>query len=330
MDLLVDPRGRIRFGLYDEPVGRVNHEDFHLLTPLGRPVSRLRKKFSFHHFVFLGIIDPGFIVGLAVVDLGYLVNGFFYVYNRRTRRLTETSRLGWPGAGVFIDPRPDMVKSRFQSPKLTMEMDAGAFSAKGKDISISGRLDYQATPPLRICTRAGYRGWVYKQSTTPVKLTAELTTAEGEFHLASPASLALIDWSCGHMRRETYWNWTATAWTLPDGRPLGLNLSCGVNETSFTESYFLLDGRLTKLDMVNFEFDPQDLLKPWRITSFDRRMDLCFQAEGRRGENVNALAVKSRFTQLMGLLEGRLTTAEGEEIEIVSCPAWAEDHYALW
>ena len=66
--------------------------------------------------------------------------------------------------------------------------------------------------------------------------------------MKSPDYQALIDWTAGYMRRHTYWNWTATACRLPDGRILGLNLSCGVNETSFTESYFLLDGQMTKVD----------------------------------------------------------------------------------
>jgi hypothetical protein len=45
------------------------------------------------------------------------------------------------------------------------------------------------------------------------------------------------------MRRETFWNWACLSGEV-QGQRVGLNLSCGVNETSFTENCFWLDGEL--------------------------------------------------------------------------------------
>ena len=49
-----------------------------------------------------------------------------------------------------------------------------------------------------------------------------------------------------------------------------------------------------------------------------------------REENINAGLVATKFTQLMGDLNGSLTTDSGEIIELKDCPGWAEDHYAKW
>jgi hypothetical protein len=142
--------------------------------------------------------------------------------------------------------------------------------------------------------------------------------------------MALMDWTCGYMRRKTCWNWAASAATLPDGRSFGLNLSCGVNETSFTENAFWIDGAMTKVDTVNYLFEAHDLMKPWIITSFDKKIDLTFCPEASRGEKINTGFVASRFNQLIGMFEGTLTTDSGEMIQIKRCPGFTEDHYAKW
>lgn len=113
------------------------------------------------------------------------------------------------------------------------------------------------------------------------------------------------------MRRQTCWNWAATASSLDDGRSLGLNLSCGVNETSFTENAFWVGGIMTKVDLVDFDYDPDDLSAPWHIRSGDRKVDLVFYPEAQREEKINAFFLASRFTQMLGIFEGTLKTDEG-------------------
>ena len=143
-------------------------------------------------------------------------------------------------------------------------------------------------------------------------------------------TLVLMDWTKGFMRRETFWDWVSTATYLPDGRPFGFNLSCGVNETSYTENFIMLDGKRTKVDTVNFSFDDQNLYKTWKITSYDKKVELSFKGKKDRSEKKNLLVAVSNFTQLIGFFEGKLKLDNGEVLEIKGCPGWAEDHYAKW
>lgn len=330
MERLIKPDGTIDFGLYDQPVGQVNYLDYHLETPLGWTVPRPLKQLVFNQFVFLGLISPEFVIGMAVVDLKYLANGFFYVFDRANRQLIEVSKLAIPGGAAVIDTGPNRISARFVKSDLIIRFDGGRFSAQSRQMAVEGELTLDQVRPLRICTRAGYRGWVYKQSTTPLPAQGHLQVNGSSVELDPASTLALVDWSCGYMRRHTYWNWAATAGCLPDGRHFGMNLSCGVNETSFTENYFVLDSQLTKVDTVNFSFNQRDLYQPWRLASIDRRVCLTFHPTGHRGELVNALVVKSRFTQMFGLFHGRLLTELGEPVSIEGVPGWVEDHYAKW
>ncbi len=330
MQTFVDASGSIRYGIFEGPVGRINYADYPLKTPMGLPLPTCLKRLKANQFVFVGAVGPECIVGMAVVDLKYLTNGFFYVFDRQTREVFETKRLSPPGKGISIEPDPDRLQARFQARDLAIVMDGPHIQASGRGFSFSAHLELDRANPLRICTRAGYRDWVYVQKTNPVHLSGRVSYAGRTLELATPPYLASIDWTCGYMRRRTCWNWASISTFLPDKRSLGLNLSCGVNETSFTENAFWVDSVLTKVDTVHFEYDADDLYRPWHITSYDGRVDLTFHPEAHRDESTDALLLTSRFTQLMGTFEGTLKTQTGEEIGLSGCPGYAEDHYAKW
>ncbi len=330
MDRLVNEHGLIKWGIYPEAVDRINYEDYHLETPLGIQIPPALRKILVNQFHFIGVVGPDLMAGIGVVDLKYLSNGFFYVFDRKTGRITETKSLAPPLSVTAIDPFPERPRSIFSGNGLTIEITKDSLKATGKGISLDLTLDLSSSSPLRICTRAGYRGWVYTQKTSPIKVEGRIITGPESRPISSPAYLALSDWTTGFMRRQTCWNWASTAFKLPDGRQMGMNLSCGVNETSFTENAFWLGNAMTKVDTVDFEFDRNNLSGPWKILSQDKKVDLVFSPDASRAENINALFVASRFTQLFGVFEGTLTTDSGEKIRIEACPGFAEDHFARW
>ncbi len=330
MDALVNGRGLVKWGMYSEPVGRINYEDYPLETPLGLRIPSVFRRFLANQFHFIGIIGPEILAGIGIVDLKYLSNGFFYLYDRETGEITETKKIALPFSSTAIDPFPEKPRSVFRSGKMVIDMKKDSLKALGKDLSLEVSLDPNSTSPLRICTRAGYRGWVYTQKTSPMRIKGSMTHRSSRHDLSSPAYWALSDWTCGFMRRNTCWNWASTAFSLDDGRSLGLNLSCGVNETSYTENVFWINGIMTKVDTVDFEFERGNLSSPWHIHSCDKKIDLTFHPEASREEKINALLIATRFTQLFGVFEGTLKTDEGEVIRIDLCPGFAEDHFAKW
>ncbi len=329
MNRLVKSDGTIDFGIFNHALNSINYLDYALKSPMGRTIFKPFKYLRFKQFHFIGIIGPDLMAGLAVIDLKYAANGFFYVYDRSSDCVTETKEIA-PFFSARIKPDPSIPDSSFSFRKLKISIEGGKVTATGDDISITANLDFTNSNPLRICTRAGYKGWVYTEKTTPLPLTGTLTCKGKSWDLSSPAYMALSDWSAGFMRRETCWNWASMASTLPDGRTLGLNLASGVNETSFTENAFWINGALVKTDTVNFIHHPEDLMKPWNIRSADGKIDLEFQPMNKREEKTNALLVATCFTQLMGTYHGKLITEQGETLSISDVPGYAEDHFARW
>lgn len=329
MAKLVNTDGGIDFGICGTVVDSINYLDYHLEKPMGGTVSRLMKRLLFKQFNFIGILGPEIMVGLAVVDMKYLTSGFFYIHDRAGKRLIETKSIA-PFFSGHITPDPSKIDASYSFRGLSIRIQDNTVTAKGKDMDLRVELDLPHANPLRICTRAGYRGWAYTEKTAPVSVRGRIQCKGKTWDVSSPDTMALIDWSAGFMRRQTCWNWAAAAATLPDGRTFGLNCASGVNETGFTENAFWLDHERIKADTVNFVFDRKNLMNPWTVRSFDKKIDLVFRPEIQREERTNALFAATRFNQITGSYHGTLITGSGETLRISDVPGYTEDHYILW
>jgi len=339
MNRLIDSAGNVRVGIFPEPIDEVNHRDFALTNPFGRRAGRLRRHFAFKQFQFLGALSEDLVFGCALADVRYVGTAFVYVYEPTSGRFSEHTLRRPLARGVQFDQRPESGSAALDAAGNHIAMSAGPGAGQrhlrvqlAAGVSIDATFS-EADPPLqpmRICTPAGATGWVYARKTAGHRVSGTLSWEGRQIDLGASRALGHHDWSAGYMRRHTFWNWGCLAGRLADGRIVGLNVSCGVNETSFTENCFWVDGVLHKLDTVSFEHDRHDLMRPWRMSSFDGRLQLAFQPAGGHRENINAGIVASNFNQLVGRYTGWLQTAAGERIMIDGLLGYAERHYAKW
>ena len=336
---LVDANGDVRLGVFAQPILEVNYRDYALTTPLGRPARRLARHFGFNQFQFLGALSEQLVFGCAMTDLKYVGTAFAYCYEPATRRFAEFSFTQPLARRTHFTQTPESGDCLFAAGQARVTMRGEARPPRRRLIvSVGERLAIDAVfhdddppiEPMRICTRAGATGWVYARKTAGQRLSGTLDWEGRTFDLGTLPIHGHHDWSAGYMRRQTFWNWGCLAGMLADGRVVGMNVSCGVNETSFTENCFWLDGRLHKVDTVAFTYDRRDLMKPWTVSSYDGRVALEFHPEGRHVERVNALVVATDFHQLFGRYHGTLATAEGERLPIEGLLGYMEQHYAKW
>ncbi len=338
MSTLVDAAGRVRFGLFAEPIQHVNHRDFVWTDPFGRPRGRLARHVGFKQFQFLGGLSEGLVFGCAVADLKWVATAFVYAYAPETRRLGAVSRQSLFARAARFDQHPESGTTTFAAGGTRIRMEAAPATRTRQLVVEDARIVIdavfsEADPPLTplcICTRAGVNGWVYARKTAGQRVTGTLRWDGRTHDLGALDVRGHHDWSAGYMRRQTFWNWGCLAGRTGDGRVVGLNVSCGVNETSFTENGFWLDGQLHKLDTVHFEYDRRDLLHPWRLTSFDGRLALDFQPENRHSERANVGLLATDFHQVVGRYRGRLDTAAGERVDVDGLLGYAEHHYTKW
>lgn len=330
---LINAKGHITPGVLSEPVDHINYQDYDLRTVMDKPRSRFARRWRFNQFQFVSATGPGWVFGMALVDLKLLGSGFFYLYDFASGQIFEHSFFSPMALGTRIAPYPEHGPASFNKGNVSMRIqpfDGG----RAVSVTAPGGIRIELTlsedsDPLRLVCPAGYNGWVFTRKSAGLSVEGEIRWGHRIWR-CDGTTRGAIDWSCGFMRRETAWNWSSLAGQLHDGRSVGLNLAAGVNETGMTENALWLDGQCQKLGTARFRFDRYDAEADWHVTTEDGRVDLHFVPAAARKEKLNAGILASNFRQYVGRYNGTITDESGAKIVVQDLPGLVEDHFARW
>lgn len=336
-EVLINKDGQASFGIFPDGVDTINYMDFDLRNAMDKRRSTLAKRFKFNQFQFIGFTCDQLIVGLAIVDLKIASNCFVYIYDPESKEYEEHSFINPLAFNTQIDTQPNAGNSFFRKGNNKVSIEATAKPRLRSvnvelesGIKISAVIDESGSfEPLALCVRAGYEGFHFTQKTTALICNGLVEWGDKKLVLEEIGALASVDWSAGYMRRETAWNWGSLSCHLPDGRRLGFNLAAGVVETGFTENALWIDGKMHKVDMVDFQFDRYHHNHAWSLRSNDGIINLHFEPAGQRKEKTNAIIAATNFTQHFGRYYGEIVI-NGETIHLDGEWGFTEDHYAKW
>ena len=331
---LINPDGLPAFGIFSQAINEINFKDYQYLSPFGKKKNSISKHFAYNQFEYVGGVSDKIIFGVAIADLKFLTNAFFYIYLPETGKFFHKSFKAPFSIGSKFSNFPETGVVSFSQGKnkiemaplngrrkLTLELASGE--------TVEAEFLEEGIEPLRICTQAGVNGWVYVRKTAGSPVIGKIDCDLGKFDLEKLGVYGHNDYSVGFMRRETFWNWASFTGKIEKG-VIGINLSCGVNETSFSENSLWLNGERFQMPLVSFQYDKRDLKKDWKIVSSDGVIDLVFKPEGNYRENINAFIVASNFNQLYGKYFGKIKISPTKSIKINGMYGYAEDHYAKW
>jgi hypothetical protein len=332
---LILPSGQPRFGFFKKPPSDVNWRDYDSRDPLGNARPEWTKNFRFKHFDFYGVQTPDMVFGCALIRLGLVNMAFAYVFDKASKQFSEWSRLSPLDLHLHLDTRPDG-QSRFQKGRsevvshrdsklhrLTFNID----EQRNGEVLI----DIADKDLLALCTPIANTGFSYAQKASGMSVSGGILWHGKHYEINPLTAGSCHDWTAGFLRRETFWNWLYVTGHLPDGRTLCLNVSCGVNETSFSENGYWLDGQFQSLATAAFSYDKRAPESAgWTVQTSDGTLFAQFQPEGAKKEHLDRCVMSSRFTQCFGGVKGFLQTSAGERIDLSSCYGWCEDHYAKW
>lgn len=330
---LIDPKGRISPGLISGPVDVINYRDYDLRTVMDKPRSRFARHWRFNQFQFVSAMAPGWVFGMAIVDLKLVSSGFFYLFDFETGQMFEQSFMQPLARHTSIEPYPESGHARFSKGEVSLSIEP-ATGGRNIRVSAPGRIqvDLELTDtsePLRLVCPAGYNGWVFTRKSAGLPVQGEVRWGQQVWR-TDDDTRGSVDWSCGFMRRETAWNWACLAGVAGDGTSVGLNLAAGVNETGLTENALWLNGRCIKLGAARFQFDRYQPGTDWRVTTEDGKIDLTFVPSGVRKERLNAWILASNFRQFVGTFEGTVKDDSGKKIPVAGLRGLMEDHFARW
>ena len=334
---LILPSGKPRFGVFDDAL-RVNVDAYEHRTPMGEAAHPLAAWVGFKQFQYYGVISDELMFGCALIHLRHVAGAFAYVYIPGEGLVVERSVRSPLGVGVSMGLDPLRGESTLRFPGLRTRMtyeDAprrkGISLKMGRSLKVDAQMDETAAgfEPMSLCTRIGRNGWVYAHKVAGVPVTGTIECKGRRYDLEKIGAYGHHDFSAGFMRRETFWNWACFSGESEGGQAVGINVSCGVNETSFSENCLWVDGKRVPLGLCHFDYDWDAPLRPWHITSADGAVDLRFQSEGQHEERLQLGFAASDFKQIFGRFTGTIRTPEGE-VKVKRIAGFVEDQYAKW
>lgn len=333
---LVGDDGTPAFGVFGEAIRLINLTDFDYrrVAPFPFSLTRASARIAVKRWQYLGVITDDIAAGLAVADVGYAANAFAYVALRGEPQVREFSFLDPAGRCSRYSASSVEGVTEYLRGNVEIRLDNRLVDGPRKavlrvpGVELDAEFDERGITPLCAVTQNGLRGFNYCHKAAALPVTGRLRVDGREFDLGERHALGVLDWTAGCAAHYTFWNWACGSGYLPDGRTVGCNFVSGINERGFTENVFWVGGKPVKVDTMFFRYDPADVLKPWRITSSDARVDLEFFPENERAENLNLGVMMSRFHQPFGEFRGTFVI-DGVKTP-VTMRGYVEEHEAKW
>jgi hypothetical protein len=334
---LLNPDGRLaQVGWSRQPILNCNLEAAHFYTL--RPLQRFRTKRWDYYAVFS---QKGFF-SATIADLGYAGNLFVYVMDFATGELHEEGLVIPFGKGIELPRDSFEGDSHFKNEKVCMDFCVSASERRisvdwpefhgGKGIKADINLKFQpGYESMTIVIPIGKKRFYYNRKINC--LPAEGTIQYGDMtETLNPLTCSgSLDWGRGVWEYQSYWNWASSSGFLPDGRTVGLNLGSGFGDlTKAGENALILENRIHKLEVVKFDYNPGDYMRPWKFSDTEGRLDLTFTPFKERLAQTNLGIIFSEVHQMFGRYNGKAVADDGEVIQIQDLIGFAEEHHARW
>ncbi len=341
-ETLVDPAGRVRYGVWREPLREVDAARARFEVrglPAPRLLRRLRTK-QWQHFV---LVTPELLATVAVVDVGYLGVAWLQVvvagerpfeHQRKGPHLDlHVARSLWDerthvhARGLAID-----VHNHLSEGAHHLSFDVAGSRRAGPAVRGQLRAHHDLTEiqPLVVSLPVGKGRTMYSHK-VPLPVEGHLTVGRRRVEVGGPDAFLILDIHKAHYPRRTWWSWATLAGRDTLGRLIGLNLTANVVEGDphYSENALWIDGRCQRASRPAFSH-PGGTRAPWRLTTEAGEVALDFYPEGGRGEDLNLGLLQSRFDQPHGRFHGSITAADGEIIEVDGMRGVCEEHLAVW
>jgi hypothetical protein len=291
------------------------------------------KRYRLKEWHYMSFTTDEWYVAVGLVQLGYVANLFAYAVDRVQRRpAVEYGVLSPLGAALTFAPSSVVGRTSWRSRGATVSVDARDGWDVELDIPLGserlrGRAHVQSRDSLAMLHQLGPRrvAYTHKAAGWPASGQLELGTRLIRLN----GGLAASDWTRSQASRITEWKWASFSAFLPDGTPVGLNLSAQVYEDErghSVENAFWSNGQVRQLRGVLFEVPSRPKEQRWRIRSVDSdEVDIEFEPLGAREEHTNFGLVRTDFVQPYGRFAGQVC---GQDI--TGAFGVVEVHLSVW
>ncbi|KUG22027.1 hypothetical protein ASZ90_008228 [hydrocarbon metagenome] len=315
---MVENDGKINFGTFRTPFRNVNILDAPLYSSSSK-VPAFWKKFRLKEWQHYGIITPTHYFGMVIFDAKFMGVSFFYAYDRIANNRFEHS-VQLPGrasriAGQVYDDSCEFKKKNYRLyfenrlkdgyHKIVIDIEGkkGLPAVKGE---IKILEDLKTIEPLvQVSPITPFRPFYTHKVAAPAEGVIKM--GNQEIVIDRKRDVALIDEQKTYYPYSSFWKWATSAGYDEYGELLAFNLCQNMiaDDEDFNENCMWVGGKIYCLKAARFEFEKENIMRPWKIKTTDGSLELLFTSSGQRAEKINAGFLVSDFHQPFGIYSGR-------------------------
>lgn len=278
------------------------------------------------------ITKDDLMLAFAVVDLGYVSNGFAYAYTPEDGIVARASVVGAPRLSRVKQTATRRIDARMRDPRLGIRVTHDDHDPQIEVALRSSTLEIHATMDTReapepITAIAPLAKGVVDVTEKRVLMPVRGSALVAGRRVSLDGALGGYDFSHGIMPRHTQWNWAFFMGHDTKGGPVALNVVAGW--TREHECALWAGGELVGVPEAAFAYDVQQPTRPWKITTPDGSVDLELTPRAIHREEKNLGVVRSAFKQAIGRYRGVLRVGERVH-EVADAIGVAEEQDVVW
>lgn len=269
----------------------------------------------------------------AVVRLGYASNAFAFAVDRTTGSpIADITAMGPAFIASVSDRAGEGCDAKFGLGPKQFSFDR-PYGSKDYTVKVRGprfRLDARlsttnAPEPLAVVCEL--RGGRFSTTEKRALLDVEGTLIAGGKTYDLKGAFGGYDYTAGLLERRTAWKWGFGMGRSSDGRPLACNLTEGF--VGQRECVAWIGKDVVPLGAVQFSFDRNDVVKPWKVRADRGVFDVDFDGTYLHEERHNLVVIQSSFQQIAGAFRGKLVLPN-ETVTFDKLVGVTEDQDTLW
>lgn len=328
---ILNVAGAPQFGMYAGAIPDVDL-DRAVVAGFPGPLGRLRLK-QWEHWL---VVHPEIAVSLAIVDAAITKLVWVQVIDRKTGGRWEHRREGphvrartarslydefarGGASGLFVDIHDHLDANEHV---LTARGSSKGLPDVALDLVADSRPGIQ---PLAVVLPVG-RGRAMYSHKVPLPLRGTIDVGACRYTLDPAECTAVLDVHKAHYPRDTWWNWATAVGFDARGRRIAFNVTANVvTDPALHENVVWVDGHARLVGAPGFAMASES----WSVRTDDGAVDVVFDAQGEREEDLDYVVIKSKFRQRYGTFRGTIRVG-GEQIELTEAFGLFEDHRARW
>lgn len=328
---ILDNNGAPQFGMYGGAIPDVDLDRARVEGFPG-PLGRLRLK-QWEHWL---VVHPEIAVSLAIVDAAITKLVWVQVIDRKTGGRWEHRREGplmraRTARSLYDEYARGGASGLFVDIHDHLDANEHVLTARGTskglpDVALDLTADCKpGTQPLAVVLPVG-RGRAMYSHKVPLPVRGTIDVGACRYTLNPAECTAVLDVHKAHYPRDTWWNWATAVGFDSRGRRIAFNLTANVvTDSALHENVVWIDGHAILVGAPVFEMKGD----AWSVRTADGAVDVVFDAQGERGEELNYVVIQSNFRQRYGTFRGTVRVG-GEQITLSDAFGLFEDHRARW